>query len=181
MIGRMNAQVLIVPGFGNSGAAHWQSRWEAMHAGYVRVHQDDWMNPVRDAWVEGLDRAIVRARSKVVLVAHSLGSLTTAWWASQHSGQVVGALLVAPPDPDALEFPKSIVGFSGVPLSALPFPSIAVLSDDDPYDPHGRGAQMATGWGSRVEHVGARGHINGQSGLGDWPEGLALLRSLLST
>jgi predicted alpha/beta hydrolase family esterase len=26
--------------------------------------------------------------------------------------------------------------------------------------------------------VGARGHVNADSGLGDWPEGLALLRAL---
>jgi predicted alpha/beta hydrolase family esterase len=27
---------------------------------------------------------------------------------------------------------------------------------------------------------GARGHINAESGLGDWPEGLAMLRQLAS-
>ena len=37
---------------------------------------------------------------------------------------------------------------------------------------------MAADWGARIVEIGARGHINGESGLGDWPEGRALLASL---
>ncbi|MBW9054975.1 alpha/beta hydrolase [Rhizobium mesosinicum] len=35
----------------------------------------------------------------------------------------------------------------------------------------------AARWGSGLEVVGAFGHINGQSGLEDWPEGLGLLKA----
>jgi predicted alpha/beta hydrolase family esterase len=37
---------------------------------------------------------------------------------------------------------------------------------------------MAGDWGAAITEIGPRGHINGESGLGDWPEGLALLRGL---
>ncbi|MBW8880368.1 MAG: alpha/beta hydrolase, partial [Asticcacaulis sp.] len=33
----------------------------------------------------------------------------------------------------------------------------------------------AAQWGSRLKVIGAAGHINSASGLGDWPEGCALL------
>jgi predicted alpha/beta hydrolase family esterase len=38
---------------------------------------------------------------------------------------------------------------------------------------------MAAGWGCEVHTVGAAGHLNTASGLGDWPAGLALLNALL--
>jgi predicted alpha/beta hydrolase family esterase len=53
-----------------------------------------------------------------------------------------------------------------------------VLSADDPFSDAGRGLQLAAAWGSEVVSLGAAGHINADSGLGDWPEGIALLRAL---
>ena len=41
-----------------------------------------------------------------------------------------------------------------------------------------RAERMAADWGAAIVEIGPRGHINGESGLGDWPEGLALLRGL---
>ena len=38
--------VLILPGWQNSGPEHWQSRWETLH-GFHRVDQHDWMTPRR--------------------------------------------------------------------------------------------------------------------------------------
>jgi predicted alpha/beta hydrolase family esterase len=39
---------------------------------------------------------------------------------------------------------------------------------------------LAKAWGSELIDLGERGHINAQSGLGDWPQGLALLNQLKS-
>jgi predicted alpha/beta hydrolase family esterase len=57
----------------------------------------------------------------------------------------------------------------------LPFPSVLVYSSDDPYARAERSQQLATDWAARPQRAGPRGHLNGDSGLGDWPEGLALL------
>jgi hypothetical protein len=65
-----------------------------------------------------------------------------------------------------------------MPLDRLPFPSIVVASTDDPYVTLERAQQFADGWGSRLVTVADAGHINGQSGLGDWPAGFALLQEL---
>jgi len=50
-------RVLLVPGIGNSGPEHWQSRWEAQHASYIRVRQSDWDNPVCADWQQALELA----------------------------------------------------------------------------------------------------------------------------
>jgi predicted alpha/beta hydrolase family esterase len=38
---------------------------------------------------------------------------------------------------------------------------------------------MARDWGASLVVAGASGHLNGESGLGDWPEGRAWLNALL--
>jgi predicted alpha/beta hydrolase family esterase len=53
----------------------------------------------------------------------------------------------------------------------LPFAAIAVTSDDDPFCGPEWGAVLAADWGARQVGIGAAGHINGESGLGDWPAG----------
>ena len=40
------------------------------------------------------------------------------------------------------------------------------------------GLQLAAAWGSEIVSLGAAGHVNADSGLGDWPEGIALLQAL---
>lgn len=176
----MNPTVLILPGYGNSGSGHWQTLWERTHDGFARVQQRDWERPVRTQWVETLEEAISGASSEVVLVAHSLGCLLVPHWAAQTTRPVRGALLVAPPDPDGPSYPEQALGFEHPPQTQLPFASVVVASTDDPYARPEFARSCARAWGSRFVDVGARGHINGDSGLHDWPEGYALLRQLLA-
>ena len=171
--------VLILPGWQNSGPQHWQSRWEALH-GYTRVQQHDWMLPLRGDWMSQLEEAVLAAPGPVVLAAHSLGCVLTAAWAShsRHTHRVQGALLVAPGDPQREALRAVLKSWSPVPLQRLPFPSTLLASHDDPYCSLERAQQFANAWGSEFVDYGNRGHINAESGLGDWPEGHALLSRL---
>lgn len=173
-----DAPVLILPGLSNSGPEHWQSFWEAAHADFVRVIQDEWETPRCADWVARLDHAI-RATPDAVLVAHSSSCAMTAHWvASRPPARVRGALLVAPSDPEAPSYPSGATGFAPMPLVRLPFPSIVVASRNDIYVTIERARQFAQVWGSRLVDVGDAGHINSASGLGHWPAGLALLQEL---
>ena len=67
-------RILLLPGWQNSGPAHWQSRWEVLY-GDLRVEQHDWMHPLRGDWVMRLDEVVQAQTGDVVLVAHSLGCL----------------------------------------------------------------------------------------------------------
>jgi predicted alpha/beta hydrolase family esterase len=41
-----------------------------------------------------------------------------------------------------------------------------------------RAQGFAEAWGSEFVNIGAAGHINTASGLGDWPQGFELLQRL---
>jgi predicted alpha/beta hydrolase family esterase len=171
--------VLLLPGWLNSGPEHWQSRWEALH-GFQRVGQDDWLWPRRGDWMARLDEVLLESSQPVLFAAHSLGCQLVAAWASHSTltERVAGALLVAPPDTEREDMPPNLFNWRPIARQRLPFASLAVVSSDDPYCAPPRAQAMATDWGSELVQIGARGHINGDSGLGDWPEGVALLGRL---
>lgn len=173
-------QVLLLPGIGDSGPLHWQSLWEAGHPGFHRVVQRDWEHPDCREWAQRLDEEVANSAPGTILVAHSLGCLLVAHWAARGTQRIHGALLVAVPDPARAAFPGNAVGFAPVPMQPLPFSSIVVASTDDPYASVEFSDRCASAWASELEVPGALGHINAESGLGDWPQGYALLKKLIS-
>ena len=172
--------VLVLPGWQGSGPEHWQMRWVHTH-GYRVVEQNNWLHPLRGDWMARLDESVIDAPGPVVLVAHSLGCILVAAWASvsRHTARVRGALLVAPGDTEAPELSHRLPGWSPVVRQALPFKSILVGSQNDPYCTAARAHSLAQDWRADWVDMGACGHINADSSLGDWPEGHALLHNLL--
>jgi uncharacterized protein len=168
--------ILILPGWQNSGPDHWQSRWETLH-GYRRVDQHDWRTPKRGDWIARLEDVILATEGPVVLVAHSLGCILTAAWAqvSRSTARVQGALLVAPGDAERDELRSVLPSWAPIVRQPLPFRSVLVGSRNDPYCTFDTAQSLAQSWGSRFVDLGACGHINAESGLGDWPEGHRLL------
>lgn len=171
---------LLLPGWQNSGPDHWQSRWERRH-GYRRVEQHDWMRPLRGDWIARLQDVVLDLEHgkapdtppRIVLVAHGLGCQLVAAWAA-HSGlaaRIQAAFLVAPGDPQREELTATLGSWSPVVLQALPFPSVLLGSHDDPYCSVERAQQFAQAWGARFVDCGKAGHINADSGLGDWLDG----------
>jgi predicted alpha/beta hydrolase family esterase len=174
----MSSLVLIQPGIGNSGPEHWQSRWEASSPEFIRIMQADWDHPVREDWVATLEESVRRAGPGAVIVAHSLGCLAVAHWASTSHSPIKAALLVAVPDPLGENFPSDALGFDNLPMQRLAFPTTLVASENDPYSSMSFSQRCATQWGSRRVNIGPAGHINAASGLGDWPAGRELLEEL---
>ena len=118
----------------------------------------------------------------VVLVAHSLGCILTAAWAtlSRNVHRVQAALLVAPGDVERPELQAPLRSWSPIAMQTLPFPSVLVASRSDPYCHFERAQDLARAWGSRLVDAGPAGHLNADSNLGDWPEGHAHLRALMA-
>lgn len=174
-------RVLLLPGWLDSDAGHWQSRWEALH-GHQRVQQSDWEWPRRGDWMARLDEVLLENDRPALLVAHSLGCQLVAAWAahSRHTARVQGALLVAPPDVEREDMPPNLYSWRPIVREPLPFPARAILSSNDPYAALDRAQAMAAAWGATVTVAGAHGHLNTESGLGDWPQGLAWLAELAS-
>ena len=171
---------LLLPGWQNSDAGHWQSRWEALHGDH-RVDQHEWMRPLRGDWSMRLEEEVLAADVPVVLVAHSLGCILVAAWAahSRQTHKVRAAFLVAPGDLERDDLRQQIPGWAPIVRQRLPFPSLLVAGDNDPYCDAARSRALAADWGARFVDAGPRGHLNSESGLGDWPEGRALLNDFL--
>lgn len=172
--------VLLLPGWQGSGPGHWQTLWEARH-GDVRVQQHDWSRPLRGDWSAQLEEAVLAAPGRVVLAAHSLGCILVAAWAahSRNTGKVQGALLVAPGDVEREALRELIPGWTPIVRRPLPFPAILIAANDDPYCDVERSRGMAADWGARFIDAGAGGHLNAESGLGEWPQGRTLLEELM--
>jgi predicted alpha/beta hydrolase family esterase len=173
--------VLTLPGWQSSGPDHWQSRWEQAH-GFSRVEQHDWLRPLRGDWIARLEDLLLQQVQPPVLVAHSLGCLLVAAWAShsKNTHLVKAALLVAPGDAEREELRPVLTSWAPIALQALPFKTMLVASRNDPYCSFERACAFAKGWGSALVDLGAQGHINAQSSLGDWAQGLAFVNQLRS-
>ena len=164
---------LTVPGLHGSGPGHWQSRWEARFPAWGRVTQADWTRPSLPIWAAAVGRAVRAAPRQVVLVAHSFGCLASLRWALTDPAGIAGALLVAPAEPDKFAVADQL------PVARLPFPTVVVASRDDPWMQQRNAFTWGTLWGSELVDVGRLGHINADSGLGDWEDGLGLLGGLV--
>ena len=168
--------IVIVPGWRDSGPGHWQSLWTECFSGTVRVKQDNWHNPVREAWVAAITRTVLEQDGPVVIVAHSLGCIAVTHLPPQAVQRIHSALLVAPADPERRAV---LADFAPVPCQKLPYHSILVASGNDPYCPVRLAGAYARGWGSEFVRLPEAGHINVESGHGNWPLGIALLQSLV--
>jgi predicted alpha/beta hydrolase family esterase len=165
-------RILVVPGLHNSGPGHWQTRWEERHPAFVRVEQWHWDRPQLAAWSAQVGHMLRRSKRPTLLVAHSFGCLASVHRAALGASSLVGALLVAPADPRKFGVEHAL------PDEPLPIPSVVIGSGDDPWMPAGRAREWAGRWGSEFVDAGMLGHINADSGLGDWPFGLAQLARL---
>ena len=177
----MEIQLLILPGLGNSGDKHWQTFWHEKFKNSIRLVQDNWDEPVREDWIARLNENILKLDQPTILVAHSLAVSLVLHWAEKHNNEhIIGAFLVAPADVDSPEHtPESIRNFSPMPLYKLPFPSVVVASENDPYALFERKQYFAQQWGSDFVNVGQQGHINSDSDLKYWEEGQEILQKLL--
>lgn len=169
-------RIVIVPGWRGSGPGHWQTEWAKQLPNVRRVEQENWDNPGREAWVARLSDLILSEPGPVVLVGHSLGCITIAHLPPDAASRVAGALLVAPAEPAR----RAVLSdFAPVPHHPLPYPSIVVASSNDPYCSPRMASAYARSWGGEFVRIQNAGHINIESGHGDWSFGLALLHSLL--
>jgi hypothetical protein len=179
-----DVDILIVPGWTNSGPDHWQTRWEQRLKTVTRVQMPDFNRPVRTKWVAAIRATVEQATRPVVLVGHSCGVAAIAHAAAElDPKRVIGGFLVAPVDLEmpapfedfartepagSVELPS---GFDPLPIEPFPFPSLLIASRNDPFCSFDAAGQMALAWGSELLDAGEAGHLNVASGHGPWPEG----------
>lgn len=186
----MSYTTLIIPGLNDSGPDHWQSLLEAKTPGARRVTQPDWSRPNIIPWARNVQKAILESDNLVILVAHSFGVLASIVGAARVADKIAGALYVAPADPSKFTPAGEILPetaqdwrtglYNLIPKERLWYPTILAASLDDPYMPFKRAAWWATKWQTRMVSLGHAGHVNIESGYGQWPAGEALYRDILA-
>ena len=178
-----DANILIVPGYTNSGPDHWQSRWEANMENAKRVEQEEWSKPVREDWIARVRNEIKVSRKPTVLVAHSLGVASTVHALDDmgvEANHVVGTFLVSPPEVTNPKIrPKQLMTFGPYPSAPLPCPSFVIGSRNDPFSSYESMQESAADWGAFFVDAGESGHINSESGHGPWPEGLMVFAEFM--
>lgn len=175
------ADILIVPGYTNSGPEHWQSRWQEKLSTARRVEQDAWSKPVREDWTTRFADCVNESERPVVVIAHSLGVATVVQALPALKKPIKGAFFVAPPEVENPQIrPRHLMTFGPYPREPLPFPSIIVASRNDPFGSFEHAGDIANAWGSLLVDAGEAGHITAESGHGPWPEGTMVFARFLS-
>lgn len=162
--------LVLVPGLHNSDSQHWQSLLEKKHPNCIRIEQENWDEPECEKWINQIHAQLTgHAISDCILVGHSIGCVAIVQWFEKFEIKPKGALLVAPSDAEKEGFPSYISGFTPIPMSPLPFPSIVVGSTDDHVSSVARVEEFAQSWDSELIMLENAGHIETKSGFGDWP------------
>lgn len=171
---------VIVHGWQGSGPKHWQS-WlagELREAGREARFPTlpDPAAPNRQAWLDGLQATLAGLlEDQFDVVAHSLGAVL--WLhhaaAAGDAPRPARVALVAPPSPHT-EIP-ALAQFFPPPLDidavrqAAGEGTVLVGSDNDPHLPEGIGAAYGLPLKIATTVVEGGGHLNEDSGYGEWP------------
>lgn len=164
---------VLVPGFGDSGPHHWQSEWQALTPAFKRITQRRWDERAIDRWITAIERMLANCAKPAVLIGHSLGAVAACALPEGFHANVAGLFIVAPPEPSMFHAEDVV---PTVPLYA---PAVVIASHDDPVMSFQRASWFAERWGARLVDLGESGHINAESGFGQWRGGLELLASFV--
>lgn len=176
-------KLLLLHGWGGSDFPHWQS-WLAAEVAkeygcvdFLRL--PDFDHPDKKVWISHASQEIRRLRPDVV-VCHSLGN--TLWFHMCNEElieeDVKHLLLVAPPSMQcdiaelASFFPVS------VPKRVYANKALLIVSDNDPYMDMQEAASLQRALDIPMEVLHDAGHINAESGYGEWQWMLQYIKRL---
>lgn len=166
-------RVLIVPGLLNSDDQHWQSLWHKQIPNSSRIELDHWEIADLEKWRSAIKKSLANINEPVVLIAHSFGALASATIAAELPQKIAAVLLVAPADPDKFGIRSKL------PQQSLQVPAKIIASDNDPWIKDAKAAFLALLWGADFLRIKQLGHINSESNIGYWPEGIRELSQLV--
>lgn len=168
-----NYAVIIVPGLRNSDENHWQSLWQTQLPNSRRIHLSNWDTPDLDAWKAAIRTQLKYVDKPAVLIAHSFGTLASASIAEEFPEKIAALFLVAPADPDKFGIAKRL------PQHPLQVGAKIIASSNDPWLRDSKAAFWSLQWGADFLRLQNVGHINSESNLGFWAEGIHLLTQFL--
>ena len=168
-----NTKVLILHGWGGSDSPHWQS-WLAgeIAKDYGSVSFLEFSNfefPNKNLWKEELLKELSDFKPNIV-ICHSLAN--TLWFHLCNEENIVDVdklFLVAPPSLKCeVEELKSFFPVE-VPTNLHAKEALLISSTNDPYMSLEEAKSLQNSLGIEMEILKEAGHINTDSGYGEWP------------
>lgn len=169
----MKKRVLLLHGWGGSDYPHWQS-WLACELakdyGTVSFPLLDHPHfPSRNRWMRQV-KALLESFRPDIVICHSLAN--TLWFHLCNEGGIAPVerlLLVAPPRPGCeIETIKSFFPVT-VPRDLHTDEAMLVTSTTDPYLSPDEAAAFQAALNVPMKVLEGAGHINDESGYGEWP------------
>jgi predicted alpha/beta hydrolase family esterase len=172
-------KTLLLHGWGGSDYPHWQS-WLAgkLANEYGTISfplLDNPHYPSRNRWLKQAKKSLEDFKPETV-VCHSLGCTLWFWLAQENLETVEHLILVAPP---SIETDIGTIN-TFFPLT-LPETLYAkkidlVASDSDPYIQIDEAKKMSEKYNANLITLKNAGHVNSDSGFGEWPQMLNLVK-----
>jgi len=169
----MREKVLLLHGWGGSDYPHWQS-WLAGEIakdyGQVAFPLLDHPHfPTKNRWMKQVKKLLVEFQPDVV-ICHSLAN--SLWFHLCNEGEidrVKRLLLVAVPRMDlSIDTIKTFFPVEA-PTDLYADEVLMVSSDSDPYMSSEEANSLREALGVKMKVLQSAGHINAESGFGEWP------------
>lgn len=139
--------------------------------------------PVREVWLECLDKAVGNIDEHTFFVAHSLGCITDLYFLSQHVGKAGGMILVAgfaekiTAIPELVTYSSSVIDFEHI-IQTVPH-RIVFGSPQDYIVPFEMTKRMAKRLDAKLIEMPDCGHFMEEDGFETFPALLLELENLL--
>lgn len=173
---------ILVPGYGGIEMRHWMRHWLRLAEDISIVKQENFQEPEKDAWTKKLAELVAKKQDKpIVLIAHSLGCITTIYASLQNQlPGVVAAFLVAMPEEERPEFHNGEwKNFTPFPAHQIPFFKTMVYSDNDEYCSVQNMEKACKHFNIPMVYAGSNGHLGSSANLAEWKEGQELFTNFL--
>jgi serine hydrolase len=169
----MSQKVLLLHGWGGSDYPHWQS-WLAgeivKEYGYVKfLRFSNYDEPRLNVWLDELTTALEEFKPDIV-ICHSLAN--TLWFHlcnTQNIREIQKLYLVAPPSMNChVEELKEFFPVKS-PKNLHAKETLLITSTNDPYMSVEEAKALQKELGIEMKMLENAGHINSDSGFGEWP------------
>lgn len=178
----MKKRVLLLHGWGGSDAPHWQSYIAAEVArdygcvSFLKLPNFDLPN--RDIWVKKTLRELREFKADIV-ICHSLANIL--WFHMCNSGlleDVEKLFLVAPPSLKSKIAELESFFPIEVPKNLHAKETLLICSSNDPYMSLKEAKELQSELGVEMKVLENAGHINSDSGFGEWEWMLEKIKGL---
>lgn len=165
-------KVLILHGWHGSDAPHWQS-WLAQELAVENCivafpQLSDKMAPKKEVWMHEVQQLLDELHPDVV-VCHSLANVLWFHLCHQSNHRVKKLLLCAPPR-DLSDCPEVETFFPvSLPSDLHADEVLMLITNNDPYLSLEEGVALSDMLGVDMEIIHNGGHLNVDSGYGEWP------------